>query len=207
MSTTCAVRPGCLLPHLPFDSLAGARRGSIRNGEHDSPIRVHGMNQSGFEVMVRAYSSDLFRFAYWLCRNRWQAQDLVQETFTAAWKGRESLRDNSATKAWLFSILRNEHVRVFQRKRLDLVDVELEDLPIAANNSELERVELEECLRALPETFREPLLLQVLGGFSGKEIADMLNISEQNVMTRLTRARQALQRLAAPRSEATAQES
>ena len=207
MSIVCAARLGCLLPHLSLDSSAGAGWGSNRVAKHDSSNGVRGMNQSGFEVMVRAYSSDLFRFAYWLCRNRWQAQDLVQETFAAAWKGRESLRDNSATKAWLFSILRNEHVRVFQRKRLDLVDVELEDLPIAGDNSELERVELEECLRALPETYREPLLLQVLGGFSGKEIAAMLNISEQNVMTRLTRARQALQKLAAPRSEAASQES
>lgn len=206
MSIACAARPGCLLPHLPSDSFAGAGRGSIRFAKHDSSGRVSEMNQSGFEAMVRAYSADLFRFAYWLCRNRWQAQDLVQEAFAAAWKGRESLRDNSATKAWLFSILRNEHVRVFQRKRLDLVDVELEDIAIASGNSELERVELDECLRALPENYREPLLLQVLGGFSGKEIAAMLNISEQNVMTRLTRARQALRKLAAPRREATSQE-
>lgn len=165
------------------------------------------MNQSGFESMVRAYSADLFRFAYWRCRNRWQAQDLVQETFVAAWKARDSLRDPSAAKAWLFSILRNEHARVFQRKRLDMVDVELEDLQISGNSRELERVELEECLRALPANYREPLLLQVLGGFSGKEIAAILEISEQNVMTRLTRARQALQKLALPRGEASWSES
>jgi RNA polymerase sigma-70 factor, ECF subfamily len=60
-------------------------------------------------------------------------------------------------------------------------------------------MELEESLRALPEHFREPLRLQVLGGFSGKEIAAMLNISESNVMTRLKRARDALYQLATPR--------
>jgi RNA polymerase sigma-70 factor, ECF subfamily len=155
------------------------------------------MKQCEFDALVRAYSADLFRFAYWLCRNRWQAQDLVQEALIAAWKGRDSLRDRGAAKAWLFSILRNEHVRVFQKKRLDMVDTELEDLDIASESGEIERVELEECLRALPENLREPLLLQVLGGFSGKEIAALLNISEQNVMTRLTRARQALQQLSA----------
>jgi RNA polymerase sigma-70 factor (ECF subfamily) len=156
------------------------------------------MNQAGFEMLVRAYSSDLFRFAFWLCRNRWQAQDLVQETFAAAWKSRDGLRDSHAAKAWLFTILRNEHARVYQRKHLDMTDVELDDLPVASNDNALERVELEDSLRALPENYREPLLLQVLGGFSGKEIAGMLDISEQNVMTRLTRARQALQRLASP---------
>ena len=67
------------------------------------------MKQNSYEMIVRAYSADLFRFAYWMCRNRWQAQDLVQETFAAAWRARDSLREESAAKAWLFSILRNEH--------------------------------------------------------------------------------------------------
>lgn len=163
------------------------------------------MKQSGFEMMVRAYSADLFRFAYWLCRNRWQAQDLVQETFAAAWKARDSLRDETVAKAWLFTILRNENARVYQRKRLDIDDIELEDLPIATEGGH-ERVEIEECLRKLPDNFREPLMLQVLGGFSGREIAGMMGITEQNVMTRLTRARQALQRLVAPAGDSNEKE-
>ncbi len=171
-----------------------------------NPVRCdRGMNQHGFEMMVRAFSADLFRFAYWLCRNRWQAQDLVQETFAAAWKGRDSLRDERVAKAWLFTILRNEHVRVYQRKQLEIADADPEALQVAVAGGQ-ERVELEECLRKLPDTYREPLMLQVLGGFSGREIADMLGISEQNVMTRLTRARQALQRMSQPQPESKVKE-
>lgn len=163
----------------------------------EAKANARSMNQSGFETMVRAYSSDLYRFAYWLCRNRWQAQDLVQETFEAAWNARDSLRDQGAMKAWLFTILRNEHARSFERKQLDIVDAELDELPVAAPGSHTERVELENALQSLPENFREPLMLQTLGGFSGKEIAAMMGISEQNVMTRLSRARLALRRLVA----------
>lgn len=167
-------------------------------GLRDEPrASGRGLSQGGFDMMVRAYSSDLYRFAYWLCRNRWQAQDLVQETFEAAWNARDSLRDEGAMKAWLFTILRNEHARTFERKQLDIVDAELEDLPVAAPGSHTERVELENALQSLPENFREPLMLQTLGGFSGKEIAAMMGISEQNVMTRLSRARLALRRLVA----------
>lgn len=184
-----------------WSSAGGLRRPSTVRLRDVKSQNAAPMNQAGFEMMVRAYSSDLFRFAYWLCRNRWQAQDLVQETFAAAWKSRDSLRDHLAAKAWLFTILRNEHARTFQRKQLDMDDADPEDLPIASNDNALERVELEDCLRELPENYREPLLLQVLGGFSGKEIAQMLDITEQNVMTRLTRARQALQRLVAPSGE------
>lgn len=167
-------------------------------GLRDEPKAIgRGLSQDGFETMVRAYSSDLYRFAYWLCRNRWQAQDLVQETFEAAWNARDSLRDQGAMKAWLFTILRNEHARSFERKQLDIVDAELDELPVVAPGSHTERVELENALQSLPENFREPLMLQTLGGFSGKEIAAMMGISEQNVMTRLSRARLALRRLVA----------
>ena len=158
------------------------------------------MKQDNYEMIVRAYSADLFRFAYWLCRNRWQAEDLVQETFAAAWRARDGLREESAAKAWLFSILRNEHARIYQRKRVEIADTEIDDIP-ATSFSGQERVELVDALNTLPEHFREPLLLQILGGFSGREIAETLGISEQNVMTRLTRARQALQRMAGAQSE------
>lgn len=158
------------------------------------------MKQNSYEMIVRAYSADLFRFAYWMCRNRWQAEDLVQETFAAAWRARDSLREESAAKAWLFSILRNEHARIYQRKRLEIEDTEIDDLP-AVSFSGQERVELADALNSLPEHFREPLLLQILGGFSGREIAETLGITEQNVMTRLTRARQALQRTAGSQIE------
>ena len=57
---------------------------------------------------------------------------------------------------------------------------------------------MRQALQALPEPYREPLLLQVLGGFSCEEIAKMLNITAGAVMTRLTRARQALRRDPAP---------
>lgn len=156
------------------------------------------MDERGFQDMVRAYSSDLYRFAYWLCRDKWQAQDLVQDAFSAAWKARADLRDVNAHKSWLFSILRNEHARSFQRKRLDVEDTELEELNVAVPALGQERVELENLLLALPESYREPLMLQVLGGFSGREIADMMGITEQNVMMRLSRARQALRKLSMP---------
>ncbi|HWQ39867.1 MAG TPA: sigma-70 family RNA polymerase sigma factor [Burkholderiales bacterium] len=160
------------------------------------------MDQAAFEMAVRAYSSDLFRFAYWLCRNRWQAQDLVQEAFAAAWKARNALREPGAIKTWLFTILRNEHVRVHQRRQLPMEDVELDELNSPASGNPSEKVELDALLRTLPENYREPLVLQVLGGFSCREIAEMMNITEQNVMTRLTRSRQMLQRMSTPTPQA-----
>jgi len=122
----------------------------------------------------------------------------VQETFARAWKSWAELRDTNVAKAWLITILRNEMARSFSRNRpLDIDAVAEADLP--ALPSFEGDLEIAQIVNLLPETYREPLLLQVLGGFSCTEIAGMLATTEGAVMTRLTRARQALrQQFVAP---------
>ena len=117
---------------------------------------------------------------------------MVQETFARAWRSWAELRDVNVAKAWLITILRNEMARSFARQRpaADIDAVPEADLPaLPSFEGELE---LAQIMNLLPETYREPLLLQVLGGFSCAEIAGMLGTTEGAVMTRLTRARQAL---------------
>ncbi|MGQ0655942.1 MAG: sigma-70 family RNA polymerase sigma factor [Betaproteobacteria bacterium] len=152
-----------------------------------------GQSQQAFEQTVRAYSADLYRFAYWLCRDRHLSEDLVQETYLRAWKSWADLRDPAQAKAWLFTILRNERLREHGRRRAEPLEETPEwELPsIPSFEAGLETAQL---VGLLPETYREPLLLQVLGGFSCAEIAGMLGTTEGAVMTRLTRARQALRR-------------
>lgn len=148
-----------------------------------------------FERAIRAHSGDLYAFAYWLCRDRQRARDLVQETGLRAWRAWGGIRDDSAIKSWLFTILRNEHARTFERKRVEVVDVDLDSLELPAGSAMESALEVREALQALPEGLRQPLLLQVLGGFSCREIAVMLDTTDGAVMTRLTRARQAMRRL------------
>lgn len=153
------------------------------------------MNKPEFERMVRAYSAALYRFAYWQCRDRVMAEDLVQETFARAWNGRAQLRDPGAVKPWLYRILRNEHARLHERKTLPLDDSDLSELPIS-DGLDLERdYAVREQLDMLSPQYREPLLMQTLGGFSCAEIGKVLGIGEEAVMQRLTRARLALRRL------------
>jgi len=152
--------------------------------------------ESKFETLVKAYSAELYRYAYWICRDRFLAEDLVQETFARAWQSWEGLRDDKAAKSWLYTILRNEHARTFERKRFDIEDsVELDALPDRASAGPHEEIEMRQMLAALPRGYREPLVLQVLGGYSCAEIAKIIDISEGAVMTRLTRARLALRKL------------
>lgn len=152
--------------------------------------RGHG--QRRFEQTVRAYSAELYRYAYWLCRDRFVAEDLVQEVFARAWRAWGSLKNDGSLKAWLMTILRNEHARLYERKQVELADVELDELEIADRDGPQSLHELAQLLEQLPESLREPLVLQVLGGYSCAEIAALLETTEGAVMTRLTRARQSL---------------
>src|SRR5262249_26110751 len=132
-----------------------------------------------FESMVRAYSGDLFRYAYWQCRDRFLAEDLVQETFTRAWKAWPTLQSHDGVKSWLYSILRHEIARLYERKRLGIdPDQDLDELRGEGQVDPSVAIEMREALQELPFAYREPLLLQVLGGFTCGEIARMLSISE-----------------------------
>ena len=157
--------------------------------------------QSSFEAMVHAHSGDLYRFAYWLCRDRGVAEDLVQETFTRAWSHWQDVSDEKAAKGWLLTILHHEYASMFEKKRVEISDDDLNDLMVASETDVLGELEMRDALWKLPEGFREPLLLQVLGGFTCAEIATMVNLSEINVMQRLTRARQALRKMMEPETQ------
>ena len=149
-------------------------------------------SQRQFDQAARAYSADLYRYAYWLCRDRFVAEELVQETFARAWKNWDSLADLGAVKSWLITILRNERARLYERKRLDISDDDPQDLELPSHERPGDHLELEQLVGELPPAYREPLVLQVLGGYDCREIAEMLGTTEGAVMTRLTRARQAL---------------
>lgn len=150
------------------------------------------LGSAQFDQTVRAYSADLYRYAWWLVRDRFIAEELVQETFARAWKNWDSLADLGAVKSWLITILRNERARLYERKRLDISDDDPQDLELPSHDRPGDHLELEQLVGELPPAYREPLVLQVLGGYDCREIAEMLGTTEGAVMTRLTRARQAL---------------
>jgi RNA polymerase sigma-70 factor (ECF subfamily) len=148
-------------------------------------------SQARFEKLVNALSSDLFRYAFMLCRNRAMAQDLVQETFMRAWRFLDSLRDERKAKSWLLTILRREFARQFERYQPPFDDIELEE--IAGDDGVNPEVwAVRRGLAKLPEKYREVLVLQVIGGYTGAEMAKMLELPRATVNTRLFRARQQL---------------
>jgi len=151
-----------------------------------------------FQALCQSLRPDLLRFAFWLSRDRALAEDVVQESLLRAWKKQDALLDEAAVKPWLLTIVRREHARLYERRRLEITDL---DAVVAAEDSALaaadngERAELRRAMLQLPDEYRIPLVMQVLGGFTTDEIARELGLSTPAVLTRLFRARNRLRRI------------
>ena len=150
-------------------------------------------NQQRFEHMVKALSADVYRYALFLSRNDAMAQDLTQETFLRAWRFFGSLRDERKAKSWLFTTVRREFARQFERYQPVIDELE-PDMVAGHPGLDSETWTVRRALMSLPLKYREVLVLQALGGYSGNEIAAMLNVPRATVNTRLFRGRARLRR-------------
>lgn len=165
----------------------------IRNkSSSTSVIKDMDRKQKRYESLVNAYNADLYRYAYWVCRDPEVAQDLVQETCLRAWKNIDSLLDEKSAKGWLFTILRRENARRFERKRLSLVDIDDYDIVAETNSNNYDSELLKQKILALPIEYKEPLLLQLIVGFTAEEIAEQLDLNKNTILTRLFRAKKML---------------
>lgn len=148
-----------------------------------------------FERLAGQYAVDLYRYAMWICGNDALAKDLVQETYLRAWKALDKLKDSGAVKSWLITILRREYARTFERKVPKFSDIEqvvVEEEQELPPDDRTEIKLLRQGIASLAPKYREPLLMQVVMGYSCQEIADELGISKSAVMTQLFRAREQL---------------
>jgi RNA polymerase sigma-70 factor (ECF subfamily) len=173
----------------------------MRNSEPESPVSsvrepLPAVDvPAGLAQLFESLRPDLVRFAHWLARDRTIAEDIVQESLLRAWRSREALKEPGAARAWLLTIVRREHARLYERKRLELVSID----EVADGNGAPRQAEpdgdlmtLHHAIMKLPLEYREPLVLQVLGGFSTEEISRELALSNTAVLTRLFRARNKL---------------
>ena len=160
-------------------------------------------NHELFEEMVMPLFDSLYNFACWLTSDRDEAEDLVQETVAKALRGFGSFEPNTNFRAWIFRILRN----TFLTSRTGLKatstvplddDEEVRTVAVTTDTPEtillgaLDEKAVREAIGELPIPYREVILLCELEELSYKEIAEALAIPIGTVMSRLSRARNAL---------------
>ena len=176
------------------------------------------ISKEAFETQVLAILGPLHGVARRLTKNEADAEDLVAESITRAWKARASLADAAAFRAWLFRILSNtfisERRKTLARPREELLVDESGDEEGAFSlferlhqpfllwfaNPEQEfldkllREDLDRALAALPEHHRVVVVLADVEGLTYGEIAEALDVPIGTVRSRLARGRSALQR-------------
>jgi len=145
-----------------------------------------------FATLCEALRPDLLRFAFWLGRDRQLAEDVVQEALLRAWKSFDALAEEGKAKSWLLTIVRREFARSFERKRHEVADLDAlvaAEADVLAAEDDAGLAEMREALFRLDDEYREPLVLQVMMGYSTQEIADQMGLQRGAVLTRLFRAR------------------
>ena len=120
-----------------------------------------------------------------LARVPWsEVDDLVQDVFLLAYRRLKSLRDSAAFGAWLAMITRNRAMDFHRRSR------EMAELPedlARADSREAEAQEVLALIRSLPEAYRETLVLRLVEGMTGPEIAERTNLTPASVRVNLHR--------------------
>ena len=147
-----------------------------------------------FNQLYARHENDMRRYAVWLAGDRHIAEDLVQEASLRAWKSLDRLDNVKAAKGWLFTILRRENARRFERCRPIESTIPMDELGAREKgyDTSTEAFALRRAIDGLAEEYRTPLIRQVIEGYSQKEIAQQIGISSAGVGTRLFRARQKL---------------
>lgn len=164
-----------------------------------------------FESEALPLMSGMYSTALGFTRNAADAEDLVQETFLRAFRGFDRFDPDSNLKAWLYTIMRNAFINTYRKKQREPDTVATGDVedwylyaklseggvaPSAENTvlEELPDEDVRKALLSLPEGSRAVVLLADVEGFSYAEIAEILGIPAGTVVSRLHRARKALEK-------------
>jgi RNA polymerase sigma-70 factor (ECF subfamily) len=141
------------------------------------------------------HTRGLLRVARRLSRDLSSAEDLVQETLLSAWRSFHQFQVGTNERAWLFRILIN--AAYARGRKLQAVPI---SEPPAQQPSFTIAVEISQALDALSIEHREVLMLGVVEGFTSQEMSEILSIPIGTVMSRMSRARQALRERLAPQA-------
>lgn len=138
------------------------------------------------------HSRSLLRVARRLTASHSQAEDLVQECLLLAWRGFHQLREGTNARAWLFRILFNAFYAQGRKLRTTPEVVSLAADLGSAPPSFDDAIEVARALDSLHLDHRTVLLLGAVEGFTCSEIGQILGVPVGTVMSRLSRARQAM---------------
>ncbi len=152
-------------------------------------------NNSELEICLNKYGNMVYRLAYIQTKSKEQADDIYQDVFLKLLQQKTKIENNEHLKAWLIKTTLNcckdYWKSAWFRKRVSFDDVPEQTAEIPANESSMH---LTNCVKKLPAKYREIIHLYYYEEYSQKEIASILDISENTVATRMVRGRKLLKK-------------
>ena len=144
-----------------------------------------------YERIVDENIDAVYRLALSYCRNKADAEDVVQNTFARLLGTKTDFQDQGHVKRWLMRVAVNESknlLKSFWKKNVSSIEV----LKTEPEGRMQENIDFIDQIYKLPPKYRVVIHLYYFEGYRVQEIADILNISKSNVQVRLLRARNRL---------------
>ena len=172
------------------------------NSDAELVVRIRQGDGSAFRELVDRYGRYLFGLAASLVGNPADAEDVLQETYSGAFRGIRSFKGRSSIKTWLTQILVRRaagHHRARARRKVIPMELELstdhrQSVPSPVRITDV-RIDVEAAIRSLSAAHREVIVFRELKGLSYDEIAEVLSVPRGTVESRLFRARRELRTL------------
>jgi RNA polymerase sigma-70 factor, ECF subfamily len=199
--------------------MSATSRAESREADTEMVLAVREGDTTAYRGLVEKYQTRVYQMVYGMVRNREDARDITQDAFVKAYDNLHRFRLESSFYTWIYRIAMNLSID-FLRKRQRRGPVTEYDEAIAHRDDDggideahhqdgpartLERKRLYErimdAMEELPEDQRQVVLLRELEGLSYKEIAEVMEIPEGTVMSRLYYARKKLQKMLAGERE------
>lgn len=162
-------------------------------------------DMSGYEALYRRYSKAMYNTSLRIVNNTADAEDVLQEAFTDAFRSLHDFHYRSTFGAWLKRIVINKSINALRKRKMVLVDVENEGIYAMPEEDgpdeqaiQYKIEEVKKAIKKLPDGYRAVLSLYLLEGYDHEEISGILGISHNTVRTQYIRAKQKLLSLLKP---------
>jgi RNA polymerase sigma factor (sigma-70 family) len=177
---------------------AGRTSGALQKNTIASKPRPQDDNHARFSKLVLPHLADAYALAYRITGSHADAEDALQEACLRAFRAVGDVADNSA-RPWMMTIMRNTAYTWIRKNRPtavfgvdDLEGVEVAQAAPGEPDSEktvIAKSDMETIIAALPDPFREMVILRDIHGLSYREISERTKVPIGTVMSRLARAR------------------
>ena len=167
-------------------------------------------DQSAQMEVYNRYYKAMYNTAYRIVKDRFEAEDIMQDSFLTAFTKLESLKDASTFGSWLKRIVINNSIYHYKQNSkyndvpLDDVMYKVEDHSGITDSHEftnLRATQVLDTMKQLKENYQVSLTLHLIEGFDYEEISEIMNISQANCRTMISRAKESLRQKLQPTAQ------